>query len=116
MIFDTAQSTDTPLTANSYSTCSALGDLNNTTYVYLKYNNSFSYWTGFLSMNNLTAKVPVDCGNAVVTLEKDLIVTYNPQPNNTYIVTVSGKIKDSGNEVELTGKTIGIFAASNPPK
>lgn len=107
--FDAGQSTNTPLTPNSNALCSASGDNTDDTQIAFQYNNITTYWSPGVSSSTTEVTNDRDRGNAVVRFLKGLAVTYLPQADGNYLVTVDGQITDSGSTYNLQGKSLGTF-------
>lgn len=112
-IFQAVSTTNTHLTPNTNAICSPTGDANNTTNIAFYYNNSIQYWSASVGIANTTATLASDRGNAVVTFEKGLTVTYTALSDGMYQISVSGTIIDSGSLYTLNGTTLGTFRSNS---
>jgi hypothetical protein len=110
--FEAGQTTNTPLTPNSNALCSASGDKTDDTQIAFQYLGQTTYWSPGLSSSTTEVTNDRDRGNGVVRFLKGLTVTYLPQADGNYLVTVDGQITDSGSTYNIVGKSLGTFKSN----
>lgn len=98
----------TQLTPNSNCIASGTGDANNTTNVaFDSPQNVFTWWTGTVSSSLKTATLGADMGNAIVTFQKGMTLTYQASgTSGAYNVFMNGNILDNGNLYTFTGAIV----------
>jgi len=111
-VFASAQVITTTLSPNSSVVVTASGDTNNDTQLGFQVSNGGTpiiYWSPLVSSSSLTAVNDKNRGNGVVTFAAGLTVTFLPQSEGYYTVTLDGTIIDSGTAYPQTGKSLGMF-------
>jgi hypothetical protein len=103
----TSNSQTTQLTPNSNCVAVGSGDSNNSTAVqFFAPPNGIAWWSTSVGAANTSAQLGADQGNAVVTFQKGLTVTYRPLGGGGYNVTLSGNITDGSTVYTYTGQVI----------